>query len=60
VLFRSTLPGFTKLSVFPRLWEASGISYTELVDKIIELALDRHHQDKKLQTSAFFEGSSWD
>jgi D-alanine-D-alanine ligase len=54
----NTLPGFTKLSVFPRLWEASGITYSALVDTLIALALDRHHQDKKLQTSAFLEGSS--
>ncbi|MBM3208026.1 MAG: D-alanine--D-alanine ligase [Chlamydiae bacterium] len=52
----NTLPGFTKLSVFPRLWEASGVNYTDLIDKLIQLAIEKHHQDNKLQTSAFLEG----
>jgi D-alanine-D-alanine ligase len=37
----NTLPGFTKISMYPKLWEASGMSYTELVDRLIELALQR-------------------
>ncbi|MBE0408746.1 MAG: D-alanine--D-alanine ligase [Anaerolineales bacterium] len=40
----NTLPGFTKISMYPKLWEASGLSYRELVDKLIELALDRKAQ----------------
>ncbi len=36
----NTLPGFTKISMFPKLWEASGLSYTELLDRLIELALE--------------------
>ena len=37
----NTIPGFTKISMYPKLWEATGISYTELVDRLIELALQR-------------------
>lgn len=37
----NTIPGFTKISMYPKLWEASGMSYTELVDRLIELALQR-------------------
>lgn len=36
----NTLPGFTKISMFPKLWEASGLSYDELLDRLIELALE--------------------
>ncbi len=38
----NTIPGFTSISMYPKLWEASGISYAELVDRLIELALERH------------------
>lgn len=38
----NTIPGFTSLSMYPMMWEASGVSYPELVDKLIELALERH------------------
>ncbi len=38
----NTLPGFTPISMYPKLWEASGISYPELIDRLIELALERH------------------
>ncbi|MFN2290444.1 MAG: D-alanine--D-alanine ligase family protein, partial [Anaerolineae bacterium] len=37
----NTLPGFTPISMYPKLWEASGIPYTELIDRLIELALER-------------------
>jgi D-alanine-D-alanine ligase len=37
----NTLPGFTKISMYPKLWEASGVSYSELIDRLIELALER-------------------
>ena len=36
----NTLPGFTKISMFPKLWDASGLAYPELLDKLIELALE--------------------
>ena len=38
----NTLPGFTSISMYPRLWEATGIPYAELIDRLIELALERH------------------
>ena len=37
----NTIPGFTKISMYPKLWEASGLSYTKLVDRLIELAMER-------------------
>ncbi len=47
----NTIPGFTRISMYPKLWEASGIPYPELLDRLIELALDRHRQKKGLRTS---------
>jgi D-alanine-D-alanine ligase len=47
----NTLPGFTKISMYPKLWEASGISYRELIDRLIDLALRRHERDRALATS---------
>jgi D-alanine-D-alanine ligase len=38
----NTMPGFTRISMYPKLWEASGLSYPELVDRLIDLALERH------------------
>ena len=38
----NTIPGFTRFSAYPRLWEASGLSYPALVDRLIALALERH------------------
>ena len=38
----NTIPGFTSISMYPKLWEASGITYPELIDRLIELALERH------------------
>lgn len=48
----NTIPGFTSVSMYPRLWEASGISYPELIDQLIQLALERY-QDKK-QNKTFY------
>lgn len=45
----NTMPGFTKISMYPKLWEASGLSYTGLITRLIELALER--QEEKKQTS---------
>ncbi len=42
----NTIPGFTSVSMYPRMWQASGVSYQELVDRLIELALE-HHADRK-------------
>lgn len=38
----NTMPGFTPISMYPKLWEATGISYQELIDRLIQLALERH------------------
>jgi len=40
----NTIPGFTTISMYPKLWEASGVSYSRLVDRLIELALERHRE----------------
>jgi D-alanine-D-alanine ligase len=37
----NTIPGFTKISMYPRLWEESGVSYPDLIDRLIQLALER-------------------
>ncbi len=39
----NTIPGFTEVSMYPKLWEASGLSYPDLIDRLIQLALERHH-----------------
>jgi D-alanine-D-alanine ligase len=41
----NTLPGFTSISMYPKLWDATGIGYRDLITRLIELALDRH-QDR--------------
>ena len=38
----NTIPGFTRISMYPKLWEASGLSYRELIDRLIQLALERY------------------
>ncbi len=47
----NTIPGFTPISMYPKLWEATGISYTELIDRLIELALERHEDKGRSSTS---------
>lgn len=47
----NTIPGFTNISMYPKLWEASGLSYPQLIDRLIELGIARHERDKKLKTS---------
>ena len=37
----NTIPGFTQISMYPKLWEASGMPYSVLIDRLIELALER-------------------
>jgi D-alanine-D-alanine ligase len=46
----NTIPGFTTISMYPKLWEASGISYPELIDRLIALAIERHAEKNKLRT----------
>ena len=47
----NTIPGFTNISMYPKLWEASGLSYGDLLDRLIELALKRNHRQNQLKTS---------
>ncbi|GHO88003.1 D-alanine--D-alanine ligase [Dictyobacter formicarum] len=47
----NTLPGFTEISMYPKLWEASGIPYAELLDRLIELALERYEDRQRNRTS---------
>jgi len=47
----NTIPGFTKISMYPKLWEATGLSYSALLDRLIELAIERHEQKSKLKTN---------
>lgn len=43
----NTIPGFTSISMYPKLWEASGVSYKELLDRLIHLALERHGEKSR-------------
>jgi D-alanine-D-alanine ligase len=55
----NTIPGFTSISMYAKLWEATGISYAELLDRLIELALDRHQEKSRLETTyAVDEGTA--
>jgi len=47
----NTMPGFTRISMYPKLWEASGLSYTKLIDRLIELAVQRFERESRLKTS---------
>ncbi|MBI2266076.1 MAG: D-alanine--D-alanine ligase [Armatimonadetes bacterium] len=47
----NTIPGFTHISMYPKLWEYSGISYPELIDRLLTLALERHNRKAELETS---------
>jgi D-alanine-D-alanine ligase len=44
----NTIPGFTSISMYPKLWEASGIPYTELLSRLVDLAVSRHKRKKAL------------
>ena len=52
----NTLPGFTQISMYPKLWEASGLSYPELADRLIQLALERFEQKRRLVRSFEVDG----
>lgn len=47
----NTIPGFTKISMYPSLWEASGVPYSELITRLIELAIERFEEEQTLKTS---------
>ncbi len=47
----NTIPGFTNISMYPKLWQASGLEYSELIDRLIELALERKGQRDRMERS---------
>ena len=47
----NTIPGFTSISMYPKLWEASGLPYPDLLDRLVQLALERHRDRKRMSTS---------
>jgi D-alanine-D-alanine ligase len=47
----NTIPGFTSISMYPKLWEASGLPISKLLDRLIELALERFKREQKLKTT---------
>jgi D-alanine-D-alanine ligase len=47
----NTIPGFTKISMYPKLWEESGLPYSELLDKLIQFAIERFEREQALKTS---------
>jgi len=49
----NTMPGFTAISMYPRMWAESGVSYSKLIDKLIQLAIERFTKEQKLRTSYY-------
>jgi D-alanine-D-alanine ligase len=47
----NTIPGFTAISMYPKMWEASGIGFQELISRLLDLAVERHQSRKRLKTS---------
>jgi len=47
----NTIPGFTSISMYPKLWEASGVPYSKLIDRLIELALELHREKQRTRYS---------
>ena len=43
----NTLPGFTQISMYPKLWAATGVPYRDLITRLIELALERHEEKNR-------------
>ncbi len=54
----NTIPGFTRISMYPKMWQASGLSYAELLDELVRLALERYERRGKLLT-AFKPRKAW-
>ena len=48
----NTIPGFTKISMYPKMWEATGIGYTELIDRLLQLAVERFEDKKQNKISS--------
>ena len=49
--FKNTMPGFTAISMYPKLWAASGLAYPELIERLIQLGQERHEEKKRNQYS---------
>jgi D-alanine-D-alanine ligase len=47
----NTMPGFTSISMYPQLWEASGLPHAQLLDRLVELAIERHEDRQRNRTS---------
>jgi D-alanine-D-alanine ligase len=47
----NTIPGFTSISMYPKLWQASGLSYADLLDRLVQLAIERHKARVRLKTT---------
>ena len=47
----NTLPGLTDVSGFPKMWEATGIPFAQIIDELIELAIERHRERARNETS---------
>ena len=45
------MPGFTRISMYPKLWEASGLPYPKLIDRLVELAIERFNDKQRSQTA---------
>ena len=43
----NTIPGFTPVSMYPKMWEASGLPYADLIERLIDLAVERHDKERK-------------
>jgi D-alanine-D-alanine ligase len=50
----NTIPGFTRISMYPKLWQASGLTYGDLIDRLIQLAIERFEREKRLKTTFDF------
>ena len=47
----NTIPGLTDVSGYPKMWEASGVPFTKVIDRLIELAFERYHDKSRNETS---------
>jgi D-alanine-D-alanine ligase len=48
----NTIPGFTSISMYPKLWEASGLAYPELIERLLDLAVERYEAERSRSTAA--------
>ena len=49
----NSLPGFTEISMYPKLWEATGLPYPKLLDRLIELAIERHQKRSSFERTYY-------